>query len=239
MKRRTALLLTCLFTGPALTSCTARVLIQPSAHSGKLSRNNIDAVAFPPGHFVPSTPRPVGTDTIHLCTATANIATITGDPIRRVSPWQRAAGDLVEWTVTTGTGTLPAYKSYRVSPCAFGAWNPCYLQRFVVGRENQEYTVVVRNRSKERLEIVVHADGPDATKGKAAIAKSRSIVEPRATIRIRGVLFDCCSLAPFKFPGATDAGGVHKPGVVGITVFTPWSVSVDGIPADPRQLPPY
>lgn len=240
-----------LATGGALTSCGTRLrpgdeafsadVISPmpqlskQPRTGKVSRNNIDLVALPCGRFTPFPHRLMGTDTIQLCGSTGDIAALTRDPIRRVGPWQRAAGDRVEWTVTTTTGTLPTYKSYRVHFCAFAAWDPLFLKSFAIGRESQEYAVVVKNRSDERLEIIVDTDGADFWKNrKNAEHRPSSMVEPGATVRIRGFRHDCAEIAPFRFP-ATDSDGKRKTGSVSITVLSR-SAHVDGIPANPEDF---
>lgn len=239
MKRRAVLLTSCLLMAAALASCTARIptvgSISPRSHSvGKISRNNIDAIPLPRGNVT----KPIGTDTIHLCTAYKDISGMTRNPIHRVSPWQRAAGDRIEWTVTTATGTLPTYKDYRVMPCAFAAWDPYYLERFVVGRADQEYTIVVRNRSKEVLEIEVVSDiGSPPERRRDTV--TRRAVEAGATLRLRGTIVDCCDLRPFRFPAAAGAGGVDKSGSVSIRVFDSRTTSIDGIPADPGQFLHY
>lgn len=243
MKQDTAILtrlLMLLATGGALASCGVRPLPRnpPAGNTGKFNVSSVDTVPRPSGQFKRYIPKPMGIDRIHLCTSIDTIPILTPDPFRRVGTWQRAAGDRVEWTVTSRTGFFPTYKSYHVHGCAFGDGKPRYLERFVFGKENQEYTVVVRNRSKDRLQIVVDADEPHAWRKNATVYKPGYLVEPHATIRIKGPQSGCRASDPFRFP-STGADKNLSPRVVGITVYTPWNISIDGIPADPDQFPPY
>ena len=58
---------------------------------------------------------------------------------------------------------------------------------FVVGEEGRRYTIVVRNRSDFRLEIVLSVDGLDVIDGRAASFRKRGyIVNPHRKLAVEG-----------------------------------------------------
>ena len=136
------------------------------------------------------------------------------------SRMQSAAGGLVEWGVSSDFGLL---KNYNGSG-----------RRFVVGKEDQRYTLVVKNKAKSRLEVVLSVDGLDVMDGKTASLKKRGyIIEPGKTLRVKGWRTSAESVASFRFSGVSNSysnlrhGETRNVGVIGLAVFTergvdPW-----------------
>ncbi|NWK57215.1 hypothetical protein HW115_16450 [Verrucomicrobiaceae bacterium N1E253] len=140
---------------------------------------------------------------------------------------QKAAGGLVEWGVKGSWGSLKNYHT-RYSD------NP---RRYVVGRKNSNYSLVVKNLSHSRLEIVLSVDGLDVMDGKAAAYRKRGyIVQPGKTLVVDGFRTSESAVAAFKF-SSVDAsysnqrhGTTRNVGVIGMAVFTekgidPWKWS--------------
>jgi hypothetical protein len=58
---------------------------------------------------------------------------------------------------------------------------------FVIGEEGRRYSVVVRNKSDLRLEIVLSVDGLDVLDGgKASVRKRGYIMAPRSQLKVEG-----------------------------------------------------
>ena len=136
------------------------------------------------------------------------------------SGMQQAAGGLVEWGVKSGWGTL---KSYH--------WEG---SRFVIGNDGSPYSLVVKNRSRSRLEIVLSVDGLDVMDGKSASVKKRGyIVYPGKTLEVKGFRSGYDRVARFEFSSVSGSyanlrhGTTRNVGVIGMAVFTekgvdPW-----------------
>lgn len=176
--------------------------------------------------FARASSKPAGTDTIYY-NDSAGIDSMASRPVR-VSGMQPAAGGLVEWGVKGSTGMLPTYKE--------GGWG----RRLVAGRPNGSYSIVVKNRSRSRLEIVASVDGLDVFDGKpAAFAKRGYLVEPGDTLEIDGFRTSWNTVAGFKFSSVSNSyanmrhGDTRNVGVIGLAVFTqkgvdPWTTQEAG-----------
>jgi len=150
----------------------------------------------------------------------------------KVGALQTAAGEMVEWGVKGRLGWLPAYKSDY-----FGG------KRFVQGRKDSTYSIVVKNRCKSRLEIVASVDGLDVMDGRtASYGKRGYIIDPGETFEIKGFRTGTNTVAAFKFSGVADSyanlkhGNTRNVGVIGLAVFPergvdPWK----WMPADVKR----
>ncbi|GAA5495443.1 hypothetical protein Rhal01_01618 [Rubritalea halochordaticola] len=135
----------------------------------------------------------------------------------------KAKGGLVEWGIKSGWG---------YSKNVYGRGN-----RFVVGSMGKNYSLVVKNLSNSRLEIVLSVDGLDVMDGKpASFAKRGYIVTPGHTLTVDGFRTSEDAVAAFKFStvGASYSNLRHDTtrnvGVIGMAVFTekgvdPWKWS--------------
>jgi len=133
---------------------------------------------------------------------------------------QKGANGLVEWGVKSGWG-------YAKNLNAEG-------KRFIVGKDEAQYSLVVRNICHSRLEIVMSVDGLDVMDGKSASTKKRGYtIEPGKTLSVKGFRTSDAAVAAFKFSSVATSysnlrhGTTRNVGVIGMAVFTekgidPW-----------------
>ena len=133
---------------------------------------------------------------------------------------QKAANGMVEWGVKGGWGYLKNQHSGG--------------RRFITGSKGQTYSLVVKNLSKSRLELVMSVDGLDVLDGKPATTKKRGyIIHPGKTIVVKGFRKSEDAVAAFKFASVNSSYsslsgiGTRNVGVIGMAVFTqkgvdPW-----------------
>jgi hypothetical protein len=97
---------------------------------------------------------------------------------------------------------------------------------YVVGEAGHRYTIVVKNRTDLRLEIVLSVDGLDVRDGKsAAFAKRGYILDPRAELEIDGFRQNVDEVAAFRFGSVRGSyagqkyGDTRNVGVIGLAIF--------------------
>jgi hypothetical protein len=168
-----------------------------------------------------SASKPAGTGVIYYNNR-EGIEAMTGYK-EKVSGMQFCAGDMIEWGIKGGFGYLPSYQTYGPS------------RRFVVGSRDSGYSIVLKNRCKSRLEVVLSVDGLDVIDGKSAgFAKRGYVIGSGETLEVKGWRTSPETVARFKFSTvagsyANLAHGNHRNvGVVGLAVFTeqgvdPWT----------------
>ena len=171
--------------------------------------------------FVRASSKPAGTGAIYYNNR-EGIDAMTGYKCK-VPAMQTAAGDVIEWGIKGGFGYLPTYSTYRSS------------RRFVVGNHDSHYSIVLKNRCKSRLEVVLSVDGLDVIDGKSAsFAKRGYVIAPDETLEVKGWRTSPETVARFKFSTvagsyANLAHGDHRNvGVIGLAVFAehgvdPWT----------------
>lgn len=105
---------------------------------------------------------------------------------------------------------------------------------FVPGYAGQRYSIVVKNQSPGRLEIVASVDGLDVVDGRpASFAKRGYLVDPYGEVEIDGFRTSTSEVASFRFGSvgqsyaAKKHGDTRNVGVIGIAAFheegdTPW-----------------
>jgi hypothetical protein len=160
--------------------------------------------------FVRDSSKPKGTDVIYY-NDREGVDAMTGYKYK-TEGLQTAAGGLVEWGIKGGFGYLTAYKSRE--------------KRFVVGSGGSAYSLVVRNRCRSQIEVVLSVDGLDVIDGKSASFSKRGYVIPAGeTLEVKGWRTGWDSVARFEF---SDVGGSYanqrhgnarNVGVVGLAVF--------------------
>jgi hypothetical protein len=169
-----------------------------------------------------SASKPAGTGVIYYNNR-EGIEAMTGYK-EKVDGLQRSAGNMIEWGVKGGFGYLPSYLSY-------GPNN----RRFVVGSQDSNYSIVLKNRCKSRLEVVLSVDGLDVIDKKSAgFSKRGYVIGAGETLEVKGWRTSPETVARFKF--STVAGSVanltngdhRNVGVIGLAVFTeegvdPWT----------------
>ncbi len=106
---------------------------------------------------------------------------------------------------------------------------------FVVGEEGRRYSIVVRNRSELRLEVVLSVDGLDVLDGRPASVRKRGyVIPPGRTLVVEGFRQSADSVAAFRFSPVRESYAQEKyrrtrnVGVIGVAVFHergtyPWS----------------
>ena len=168
-----------------------------------------------------SASKPAGTGVIYYNNR-EGIEAMTGYK-EKVDGMQRAAGDMIEWGVKGGFGYLPSYQTYGPG------------RRFVVGSRDSSYSIVLKNRCKSRLEVVLSVDGLDVIDGKTAgFSKRGYVIGSGETLEVEGWRTGPDTVARFKFSTvagsyANLAHGDHRNvGVIGLAVFTeqgvdPWT----------------
>ena len=134
---------------------------------------------------------------------------------------QKTANGMVEWGVKGSWGYLKNKHSSG--------------KRFIIGRKNKTYSLVVKNLCKSRLEIVMSVDGLDVLDGKSASTKKRGyIIQPGKTLTVKGFRKSSDAVAAFKFASVSSSysnlsgKGTRNIGVIGMAVFTekgrdPWT----------------
>lgn len=96
---------------------------------------------------------------------------------------------------------------------------------YVTGSAGDRYSIVVRNHSSRRLEIVASVDGLDVLNGKEASMRRRGyVVSPYESLEIDGFRQSQGSVAAFRFGGvgesyAASKGAARNVGVIGVALF--------------------
>jgi hypothetical protein len=97
---------------------------------------------------------------------------------------------------------------------------------FVVGEKGRRYSIVVRNKSSLRLEVVLSVDGLDVIDGRAASFRKRGyIIEPHRQLVVEGFRQSTEAVAAFRFSAVRDSyanqkyGDTRNVGVIGVALF--------------------
>jgi hypothetical protein len=106
---------------------------------------------------------------------------------------------------------------------------------FVVGEEGRRYSIVVRNKTAFRLEVVLSVDGLDVLDGKKASVRKRGyIMKPHQRLVVDGFRQSTEAVAAFRFSPVRESYAAEKyhqtknVGVIGVAVFNergtnPWT----------------
>ncbi len=99
-------------------------------------------------------------------------------------------------------------------------------KNFIVGEAGRRYSIVVRNNSNSRLEVVLSVDGLDVLDGKAAAFTKRGyLVDSRAEVEIDGFRQSFDTVAAFRFGSVRGSyagqktGDTRNVGVIGVALF--------------------
>jgi hypothetical protein len=110
---------------------------------------------------------------------------------------------------------------------------------YVAGEVGSRYTIVLRNRSALRFEVVLSVDGLDVLDGKnAAFSKRGYILDPHGELEVDGFRQSTDAVAAFRFGSVSGSyanqkhGETRNVGVIGIALFhergsDPWSWNTD------------
>ncbi|WP_435690876.1 hypothetical protein [Rubritalea sp.] len=139
-------------------------------------------------------------------TKMTNGSKVTGDSL------QKSTDSLVEWGVKSQWGYAKNIHSQG--------------KRFVVGKGGSRYSLVVKNVSYSRVEIVLSVDGLDVMTGKSASVKNRGyIVKPGDTLEVKGFRTSEVAVASFKYASVSESythlkhGSTRNVGVIGMAVY--------------------
>jgi hypothetical protein len=106
---------------------------------------------------------------------------------------------------------------------------------FVVGEEGRRYSIVVRNNTDFRFEVVLSVDGLDVIDGrKASVRKPGYILSPHAQLKVDGFRQSTEAVAAFRFSPVRESYAAEKyhetknVGVIGVALFNqrgtyPWT----------------
>ena len=106
---------------------------------------------------------------------------------------------------------------------------------FVVGEEGRRYSIVIRNQSELRLEVVLSVDGLDVLDGRPASVRKRGyVVEPHRKLVVDGFRQSSEAVAAFRFGPVRESyahekyGNTRNVGVIGVAIFNefgtnPWT----------------
>ena len=173
--------------------------------------------------FTRATSAPAGVDAIFYNNREGLEA--MGGMNMKVDAMQTAAGGLIEWGIKGGIGYLPAYKSYTSGG----------YRRFAQGAHGGQYSIVIKNRCKSRVQVVASVDGLDVLDGKSASASRPGyVIDPGKTLEIKGFRTSYDAVAAFQFSSVSQSyanlrhGETRNVGVIGIAVYTekgfdPWT----------------
>lgn len=96
----------------------------------------------------------------------------------------------------------------------------------VIGEEGERYSIEVKNRTRQRIEVVLSVDGLDVLDGQSASHGKRGyIIAPRGRLEVEGFRRSFESVAAFRFGGvassyaARSTGSARNVGVIGAAVF--------------------
>jgi len=97
---------------------------------------------------------------------------------------------------------------------------------FVIGEEGRRYSIVVRNKSDLRLEVVLSVDGLDVLDGrKASLSKRGYVMAPRSQLVVEGFRQSMEAVAAFRFGPVRESyahqkyGDTRNVGVIGAAIF--------------------
>lgn len=143
----------------------------------------------------------------------------------KVDAMQTAAGGIIEWGIKGSVGMLPAYKS----------WTSGGYRRFSQGSHGTNYSIIVKNVCKCRVQVVLSVDGLDVLDGKpASTSRPGYVIEPGKTLEIEGFRTSYDAVAAFQFSSVSQSyanlrhGDTRNVGVIGLAAYTekgmdPWT----------------
>ena len=120
-------------------------------------------------------------------------------------------------------------------------------KNYVQGEAGTRYSIVMRNRSPFRFEVVLSVDGLDVLDGKdASFAKRGYILDPRGELEVEGFRQSMDQVAAFRFGSVASSysnqkhGETRNVGVIGVALFhergsDPWSWSSTSTEVDTRH----
>ena len=154
-------------------------------------------------------------------------------------------GDAVEMWVESEGERLPLFRAEG--------------RQYLLGRMGDRYEVVIANRSRNRVEVVLSVDGRDAVSGREADFRENRgyVLDPGEKTRVQGFRTSLDGVAAFEFTTPDDSysarmGTPQNVGVIGLAVFDESEKykkdddnviagggEDEGQHAEPQAAPPY
>lgn len=98
-------------------------------------------------------------------------------------------------------------------------------RHYAIGEAGQRYTIMIKNRTGLRLEVVASVDGLDVLDGKAASYSKRGyLIPPYGSVEVTGWRQSASHVAAFRFSSVRDSyaartGTARNVGVIGVALF--------------------
>jgi hypothetical protein len=146
------------------------------------------------------------------CGASRPIESDESDGAKKGSGKNVVRGDAVEmWIESDGT-KLPIFRAEG--------------RQYLLGRMGDPYEVVIANRSRNRVEVVLSVDGRDAVSGREADFRANRgyVLDPGEKTRVQGFRTSLEGVAAFEFTAPDNSyssrmGTPENVGVIGLAVF--------------------
>jgi hypothetical protein len=114
-------------------------------------------------------------------------------------------------------------------------------RNYAVGEPDRRYTIVLRNNTSFRLEVVLSVDGLDVLDGRpASFAKRGYIMDPRGELEVDGFRQSVDAVAAFRFGSVRGSyagrktGDTRNVGVIGIALFN--EIGTNPVPWTPDEV---
>ncbi len=114
---------------------------------------------------------------------------------------------------------------------------------FVVGEAGRRYSIVVRNESDARIEVVVSVDGLDVIDGRpASFRKPGYVIAPRDKISVDGFRQSRAAVAAFRFGSVAESYAnlkhhdTRNVGVIGVAIFPEYGTDPFALTEAERRL---
>jgi hypothetical protein len=114
-------------------------------------------------------------------------------------------------------------------------------RNYAVGESGRRYTIVVRNNTNFRLEVVLSVDGLDVLDGRAAsFGKRGYIMDPRGELEVDGFRQSVDAVAAFRFGSVRGSyagmksGDTRNVGVIGVALFN--EMGTNPVPWTPDEV---
>jgi hypothetical protein len=146
------------------------------------------------------------------CGASRPIEADGSDGPKKGSGKDVVRGDAVEMWVESGGERLPIFRAEG--------------KAYLLGRMGDPYEVVIENRSRDRVEVILSVDGRDAVSGREADFRANRgyVLDPGERTRVQGFRTSLEGVAAFEFTAVDESysarmGTPQNVGVIGLAVF--------------------
>jgi hypothetical protein len=146
------------------------------------------------------------------CGASRPIDADESDGPKKGSGKNVVRGDAVEMWVESEGDRLPIFRAEG--------------RQYLLGRMGDPYEVVIANRSRNRVEVVLSVDGRDAVSGREADFRANRgyVLDPGEKTRVQGFRTSLEGVAAFEFSTPEESysermGTPENVGVIGLAVF--------------------